>query len=194
MPYPPQHRARTRKEIVRSARKLFNRHGFGGVSIDEIMAAAGLTRGGFYSYFASKGELYAEAVTHILSDHPAERWEGASIDFGAGDAARQVVRAYLSRQHFDDVDGSCPMVALPSDVARADREVKRAFETVLKVMLEVLDQGVRGNGDNDRRRALAIAALCVGGMVIARGIEDRTLADELRDAALATALTLGGWR
>jgi hypothetical protein len=45
----------------------------------------------------------------------------------------------------------------------------------------------------DRSRALAIAALCVGGMVIARASDDRAMGDELRQAAMAVALELGGW-
>ena len=51
MPYTPEHKEKTRQRIVASARRLFNRHGFTGVSIDEIMADAGLTRGGFDNHF-----------------------------------------------------------------------------------------------------------------------------------------------
>jgi hypothetical protein len=54
MPYPAGHRDRVRSRIVESARRLFNRAGFDGVSVNAIMADAGLTRGGFYTYFASK--------------------------------------------------------------------------------------------------------------------------------------------
>jgi AcrR family transcriptional regulator len=57
MSYPEGHYEDVKKKIVQSARRLFNRHGFGGVSVDQIMAGAGLTRGGFYSYFESKSEL-----------------------------------------------------------------------------------------------------------------------------------------
>ena len=51
MPYPSAHRPAVKKTIIDSARKLFNRHGFESVSIQQIMAGAGLTHGGFYSYF-----------------------------------------------------------------------------------------------------------------------------------------------
>jgi TetR/AcrR family transcriptional regulator, transcriptional repressor for nem operon len=63
MPHPPHQKAETRKRILRSARRLFNRSGFAAVSIDDIMADAGLTRGGFYKHFGTKEELYAEAIT-----------------------------------------------------------------------------------------------------------------------------------
>ena len=68
MSYPAEHRNLTKQKIVRSARQLFNRRGFDTVSIDDVMADAGLTRGSFYSYFESKGDLYAEAVTQILNE------------------------------------------------------------------------------------------------------------------------------
>ena len=45
MPYPTGHRDQVRKKIVDSARRLFNQNGFERVSVDSIMANAGLTRG-----------------------------------------------------------------------------------------------------------------------------------------------------
>src|SRR5262245_40179879 len=193
MPYPPEHRQRTKTRIIRSARFLFNRHGFDAASIDDIMRHAGLTHGSFYSYFRTKSDLYAEAVALALAEPPSERWRGISVDFGAVDAARQVIRGYLSRQHFEDVDGSCPLVAVPSDVSRSDPTVKRAYEMVFKAMVDLFEEGLRRQGQADRRRALVIAALCVGGLVVARSVENSRLADTLRDAAMSMALALGGW-
>ena len=196
MPYPAGHREEIRKKIITSARKLFNRRGFENVSLNEIMAEAGLTRGGFYSYFESKSDLYAEALACFFTDPDwKDGWEGIEIDRSGGDLGAQIVRAYLSRQHFEDVDKSCPMVALPSDVARSGDVVKQAFETVFKAMVEILERSLK-NGSNPsdgHRTAQAIAALCVGGMVVARSVNDRALADELRDASMAIALELGGW-
>jgi TetR/AcrR family transcriptional regulator, transcriptional repressor for nem operon len=105
----------------------------------------------------------------------------------------QVVRAYLSRQHFEDVENSCPMVALPSDVARSGRSVKEAYETVFKAMVSILERSVAEKNRARHTTARAIAALCVGGMVAARSLADRALADELRDACMAMALKLGNW-
>jgi TetR/AcrR family transcriptional regulator, transcriptional repressor for nem operon len=191
MPYPPERRQQTRARIVRSAQALFNRHGFTGVSIDDVMEHAGLTRGGFYSYFRTKSELYAEAVALALAVTPWSRWDGVSVDFAARDAARQVVDAYLSREHFGDVEGSCPMVTLPGDVARSGKAVRRAFENVFKSMAGLFEESLKREGRTDRQSALAIAAICVGGMVVARSVESAELADEIRAAARRTALQLG---
>ena len=194
MPYPPERRQQTRARIIQSAQALFNRHGFTGVSIDEVMEHAGLTRGGFYSYFRTKSELYAEAVALALAVTPWSRWDGVSVDFAARDAARQVVDAYLSREHFGDVEGSCPMVTLPGEVARSGKTVRRAFENVFNSMAGLFEESLKRQGRADRQRALAIAAICVGGMVVARSVESAELADEIRAAARRTALQLGVWR
>jgi hypothetical protein len=112
----------------------------------------------------------------------------SSTDVGA-----QVVRAYLSRQHFEDVENSCPMVALPTDVGRSGISARRAFETVFRAMVSVLERSMVHSGRRRRTTAQSIAALSIGGMIIARTIADRTLADELRDACMTVALQLGGW-
>jgi TetR/AcrR family transcriptional repressor of nem operon len=194
MPYPVAHRREVRKSIVQSARRLFNRHGFDGVSLKQIMAGAGLTHGGFYSYFASKSELYVEVLGCFFTDPEWKScWEGVEVDLSSGDVGPQVVRAYLSRQHFEDVENSCPMTALPTDVARSSASTKRAFETVFKAMVSVLERSTAGNKGPRREQAQAIAALCVGGMVVARAMADRRYADELRDACMGVALKLGAW-
>jgi len=194
MPYPAGHREQVRRRIVESARRLFNRHGFESVSVDDIMAQAGLTRGGFYSYFESKSDLYAEALGCFFTDpNWKSRWEGVDVDLASAGAGAQIVRAYLSRQHFDDVENSCPMVALPSDVARGDEKVKIAFETVFQAMVTLLDRDVKNRRMPREDTAMAIAALCVGGMVVARSMNDRSLAERLREAATSVALDLGGW-
>jgi TetR/AcrR family transcriptional regulator, transcriptional repressor for nem operon len=194
MPYPKGHRTQVRNRIISSARRLFNRHGFERVTLDQIMEGAGLTRGGFYSYFASKSDLYVEVLGCFFTDPEWKScWEGVQIDLKSKDAARQIVRAYLSHQHFDDIENSCPMVALPTDVARSDAAVRRAFENVFAAMVSLLERGSPARARNRRKTAQAVATLCIGGMVVARAMEDRRSADQVRAACLHVALDLGGW-
>jgi TetR/AcrR family transcriptional repressor of nem operon len=194
MSYSPEHRARTRTRIVRSAQRLFNQRGFQGVSIDQIMAEAKLTRGGFYRHFSSKSDLYAEAMDCFFTNPECgNRWEGVQVDPSRGAIGPQIVRAYLSRQHFQDIEDSCPMVALPGDVARSNGAVKRAYETALAAMVEHLQADAAKTGRPTRAEAMAIAALCIGGMVVARASDDVAIADEVREAARAVALAMGGW-
>ena len=194
MPYPAHHRAEVRRRIVDSARRLFNRHGFEGVSIGQIMAGARLTHGGFYNYFRSKSDLYVEVLGCFLTDPDWKHcWEGVHVDLSATDAGSQVVNAYLSRQHFEDVENSCPMTVLPTDVSRASPKVKSAFEDVFRAMVSVLERSMPPSDRRSRVTAQAITALCVGGMVIARALADGERAEALRAASRQVALELGGW-
>jgi AcrR family transcriptional regulator len=200
MAYAAGHRDQIKGKIVDSARRLFNRRGFDSVSVDQIMAGAGLTRGGFYSYFESKSDLYAEVLGCFFTDPNWKScWEGVEVDLASSEVGPQVVRAYLSQQHFEDVENSCPMVALPGDVMRSDGRAKNAFEAVFAAMVSVLERGMAGgmapgSGAVSRHPvAQATAALCVGGMVVARAMENRAAADVLRASCMAVAFKLCGW-
>jgi AcrR family transcriptional regulator len=194
MPYAAGHRSVVKNRIVGSARKLFNRHGFDNVSISQIMAGAGLTHGAFYSYFRSKSELYTQVLGCFFTDPEWKScWEGVEVDLASGDVGPQVVRAYLSQQHFEEIENSCPMVALPTDVARSGKSARRAFETVFQAMVSVLERGSTEKERSAHVTAQATAALCIGGMVVARAMVSRDAADELRGACMAVALKLGGW-
>jgi TetR/AcrR family transcriptional regulator, transcriptional repressor for nem operon len=191
MPYPPQHKARTRARIVERARVMFNRHGFDQVSIDDIMREAGLTRGGFYHHFSSKEDLYAEAVRSFEACNPfALEMAGARRRPEPKAAARRLVELYLSDEVLNDVDQHCPLIALPSDVARAGLEPRAAYTHLVRSMLHVFRAAFP---EPDRAgRAEIILNLCVGGMVIARTTHDPELRRSLRAAALAQALRLLG--
>jgi AcrR family transcriptional regulator len=192
MPYAAGHRTKVKRQIIDSARRLFNRHGFENVSIAQIMTHAGRTHGGFYSYFKSKSDLYAEVLDCFFTNPEWEHcWKGVNVDLSKGNVGEQIVRAYLSRGHFEDVENSCPMVALPTDVSRSDASARRAFQTVYRAMVDVLERSMPKGRAQRRAVAQATAAMCIGGMIVARTVMDRHVADELRESCLRIALGLG---
>jgi len=189
MPLSKEHKAESRRRIVESARVLFNVRGLHEVSIDEIMANAGLTRGGFYNHFATKDELYAEAVASFLNGRGKLWRDEAGIQPDSADnveAALAMLKSYLSDEHLEDLEGQCPMIALPSDAARAGPKVRTAYEQLLRAMIHLFESSCRGADDN-RKTALTLSSLCVGGMILSRTVEDVELARELRAAALEAA-------
>ena len=58
-------RDETREKLFEAAAEVFEEHGIGAASIEMIAAAAGLTRGAFYSNFDDKDEL----IIAMLEDH-----------------------------------------------------------------------------------------------------------------------------
>lgn len=83
---------RTSRLVMDAARDLFLRKGYGGVRIDDIVEAAGVSRGSFYTYFPSKrdvliavgGGAYEGAV------ECAERFVAVPEDWTRGDVATWV--------------------------------------------------------------------------------------------------------
>ena len=193
MPYAPNHKRETRQRILSSAAHLFNRRGFSEATIDEIMTAAGLTHGGFYRHFSSKDKLYAEAVRQFLCKETPEPWQTEPVDSCGADqpVTTSIVDAYLSQDHFDDVDGSCPLIGLASDVARSRKVVKAAYREVAESMIRIFEANL--NGTEAHESALVLVALCVGGMVLARGMDDQALANDFRNAAHKHILMITGW-
>ena len=159
------------------------------------MAAAGLTR--CYNHFKTKGDLYAMTLVAYAQG----REEAAADTVACGPAlAWRICDQYVSREHLDNVDGQCPLMALPSDAARAGPTVRAAYQRVLEALVEVFETNVgidsktgaktghkTGGSESARQQGLAIAATCVGSMVLARTIEDAELADEICAAARALA-------
>ena len=98
------------------------------------MENAGLTRGGCYRHFADKDELYAEAVRRFLCTEAPKPWQTKPSHPRATRKSRgqRVVDAYFSRDHFDDRETCCPLIALPSDVMRGSDAVKVAYREVLE--------------------------------------------------------------
>lgn len=194
MPYSAEHKADVRKRIVENARILFNRKGFAEVSIDDIMAEVGLTRGGFYNHFRNKDELYAEAVASFLNGRGKTWRDDAGVDpvHGGPETVRAMIDSYLSPEHLGDLDGQCPMIALPSDVARATPEVRAAYQTLLRAMAWLFEHNLPDDTDDRRQISLALSSLCIGGMVLSRTINDQPLADEIRQAARDFATRFAG--
>jgi len=192
MPYSPERKRDTREKILESARRLFNRKGYSSVSIEEIMSDAGLTHGGFYRHFSSKGELYAAAVRQFLCTRIPPAWrEQRKPGRVPKSRAQQIVDAYFSREHFNDCEGCCPLIGMAADARHGGDSVKAAYQEVVEQLAKVFEDHL--NQPQRRERALALVALCVGGMTLARNVGDRDLADDFRRAAHAEVLRTTGW-
>lgn len=189
MPYSAEHKQKTRINIVETARILFNRHGFNGVSIDMVMQEAGLTRGGFYNHFKNKEELFSEAVMSFLMGRGAQWRSEAGVDVTnlQPEMALQMIDAYLSPEHLGDLDSQCPMIALPSDIARSGIAAQKSFQILLEAMVSLFQANLAGEGEANLQSAQAISALCVGGMVLSRALPDSELAKQVRLAASRSA-------
>lgn len=163
-----------RKAIVEAAGRLFRERGFDGVSVADVMRAAGLTHGAFYGYFESKQALAATACEHALK-RSVERWSGTDLN--------RIVRDYLSPAHRDAPAEGCTLAALAGEAARTDGAVKDVFTRATR---DYVDLFVKLEKDGSvaarRQRALATLASMIGALVLARAMGDETLSNEILSA------------
>lgn len=57
-----------KRELLNIAERLFVEKGFQQTSVDDILQASGLSKGGFYHYFKSKDELISESIKNLLDE------------------------------------------------------------------------------------------------------------------------------
>ncbi|GAB3386341.1 TetR/AcrR family transcriptional regulator [Azotobacter armeniacus] len=185
MPWPSTQRATTRQRILDSAARLFAQEGFEQVSIDVIMRNAGLTRGAFYHHFASKKDLYNEALRN------AARAGGALLEQAGTEGVQQMVKSYLRMEHRDGSQMHCPLAFMVNDAARQDEAIRSSYTRILAAFVTRLESGLESTtAMNPRRRALQIAVGMIGGVALARAVDDDQLAEEILAACQTGCLQL----
>jgi TetR/AcrR family transcriptional repressor of nem operon len=174
--------AENRKRVVSTAGALFRQHGFDGIGIADLMKQAGLTHGGFYKQFTSKADLEAEASAEVLSDN-AQLWSKIIARNSDAPLAR-LLNFYLAPAQKHALKEGCAMAALGADAARQTGPVRRVFAEGIAAHARQLEAIIPGNARADKRRnALAALSQMVGALILARAMDDDTLADELLQAA-----------
>lgn len=185
MPYPDTHKPKTREKILHSAARLFSWHGFDNVSIDAVMADAGLTRGAFYNHFSDKSALYAEAISYAALHSQLVKYKPASP---GENRLQALLDVYLSHQHVGQEAFPCPLAFLATDVGHRDPLVRNTYTRVYQNMVKRI--GKHGLSQSERENRLAATAMMIGGVAIARALDDPETVDELLAACRKFGLAL----
>src|ERR1700710_2716621 len=85
----------TRQRIIAEAAPIFNQRGFAGCSMQDIMEATGLEKGGLYRHFQSKEELAMEAFRYALGRSKRSRTDDLGHIDGALAKLRFVVQRFV---------------------------------------------------------------------------------------------------
>lgn len=173
-----------RSHIVETASRLFREHGYDGIGIADLMAAAGFTHGGFYKQFGSKSDLMAEAAMHGLTESAAQ---------SKGTELSEFIERYVSRNHRDAPGKGCTMAALCADAARQSQNVKETFAAGIENQLAATELNADLNEESEREariRKINAMAHAVGAIVLSRACpDDSPLAQEILDACRESILT-----
>jgi TetR/AcrR family transcriptional regulator, transcriptional repressor for nem operon len=169
--------AQTREAIVAAAADLIRRTGIAEASLADMMAAAGLTHGGFYRHFRNKEHLISEALS--AAGEKAIATIGQKMAKGGLKAA---VDGYLSTSHRDSPTPICPFAALGSEMARSRKVTKAAATAVLEKLFVTL-AGDAPDREEARGDAIVALSMMIGAMTLARIVADSDLSSEILDRA-----------
>lgn len=171
----------TKQAVIRTAASLFNKRGFAGVSMSELMKATGLKKGGLYNHFSSKEEIMAEAFVFAFGEVTSELSQVIKAEFEAVDKLRAVVEFYRDYPLQPTIEGGCPIVnsAVESDDANPllRERVREAMTTVQSGLTIVIRRGQK-RGEfrtevNPEEAAIAIIAQIDGGIVMTRAFGEK---------------------
>jgi TetR/AcrR family transcriptional repressor of nem operon len=190
MRYERDHKAKTRRRIVKTAARQLRGRGLNGPGVATVMKASGLTVGGFYKHFRSKEDLLVEAIEAGFSEFsekmveklkqapPAERW-------------KQIVRSYLTLEHCEHSDSGCPVAALAPEIARAAPKIRKRIADIMKARRQRMMEFMPGKTAVERERNFTVIFTAMAGAVsVARVFPDATdkqnVLDSVRDHLLGS--------
>ena len=169
---------RHHQEIISTASEMLRERGVQGVSVADVMQAAGLTHGGFYRHFASKEALVAEA-TRAAFGEILDKLEKSAARKGVTAALEEYVSGYLSQRHVENPSRGCPIPAFGGDIAREGAEAHAAFYTGVSRLLEWIEAGLPLPAAERTGKAIELLSLMVGAVVTARASGDQALSKKI---------------
>jgi len=181
----------THERILSVAARAIRRSGYAGTGVADIMKEAGLTHGAFYSHFASREAMLAEAAGAACAESAA-----GAAELAAGTppdmALEAMLAAYLSKEHVEQLEVGCPLAALGSETSRQAPEVRRVVTRHIKATVDLLArQSPDWGHQSAHERALVTLSTLVGAVVLARAVDEPGLSDSLREAALKHLTSIG---
>ncbi len=174
----------TRERIIAQAAPLFNQRGFAGCSMQDVMDATGLEKGGLYRHFSSKEELATEVFRYAVARVNHLRSEKIDRGHGALAELRSTVRRFVEIR--SDVAGGCIIfnTAIEQDDGNPilRNMALKAIEDWKGRLAKVVEQGIRRGeirkGTVPRRVANVLIATLEGALTISRLEGTRTALED----------------
>lgn len=160
----------TRNTLVNTARRLFAEKGYADTSTEEILGAAGVSRGAMYHHFTDKRALFRAAFEAVENDLTARVIEAASTEAAPFGQLQNGFAAFLDQcsnpevQRIVMLDG--PTVLGWDTWHEIDEQY--AFGTLKAVLTAASDQQLIGIETVEPLSHLLLGAVMQAGMVVAR--------------------------
>ncbi len=137
----------TKARIVHQAAELFNRKGYAGSSIADVMQATGLKKGGIYNHFKSKDELALAAFDYAVNLMSKEVWQAVKTKRNAIERLQALASAYLIYIDKPPIAGGCPILNTAIEADDLDSPLRdRALAAINSwrgLIVRIIQKGIR---------------------------------------------------
>ena len=157
----------TRREIVKKAAPLFNRKGYAGTSLSDLMQATGLQKGGIYRHFSSKQQLAGEAFDYTWEKAVTGRLEGVENVPNSVQRLKKMIDNFVEKRE-GLVPGGCPLMntAVESDDGNAHlrARAKKALEGWTARLTKITAEGIARREISAGTNPLDLAQLIISSL------------------------------
>jgi len=182
--------AETRQRIVAVASREFMAKGLATTGIADIMAAAGLTQGGFYRHFESKEQLIAEASALAFAQG-YEVLEASIAGKTRGEALKIMIDLYLQQLQRVDSDYLCPLANIGSELRINDEAIKATACEGYRRLAELFGrQAELVDLLSDVEIGYAVVSTLAGAIMLSRLAKDPASAEAVLRSAKSLLLLL----
>ena len=157
----------TRRKILMAAFEEFYRHGFQGGSLNQIVEAAGTTKGALFHHFAGKQQLGYAVLDEIIGPVFKERWLEPLA--GSTDPIAGMKRAFRQFVKVDIENGSyvqgCPLNNLAQEMSPLDdgfrKRIDKLYAAWRRCYADAFAEGIKTGKVRKNVRPTEAAALLV---------------------------------
>jgi AcrR family transcriptional regulator len=177
----------TRQRIVELAAPVFNRQGYVGASMRDLISATGLEKGGIYNHFGSKEQLALEAYDYALSQvtNGLARSQDGATD--AVDRLQRMIRAFAKFARKPAIAGGCPIMNTAIEADDTHPELRdRARDSMTlwhrligRIVKDGIAAGTLAAGTDPYSLAALITGSLEGGLMLSRLYEDPSFTDRI---------------
>ncbi len=192
MRYEPDHKEKTRKQIVATAAQLFRKDGVVATGVVGLMKGAGLTQGGFYAHFESKEALIRESLVSAMVETATGLARLVPPDAPPGEQLKALFDAYLSPRHMHHPERGCAIAAAVTELVREPDATRDAVTAATDQLVDLVARLLPPGHDDPKALARTVFALLSGTMQFARMRTNEAEAEAILDNGKKAALTLCG--
>jgi len=188
----PKDGTKTRERIVDRSARLFNKRGYWGTSLTDVLEATGLEKGGLYHHFGSKEALALEAFDHSV-DLIRDRFGAALAGRRhAGGRLHALVDAWVGIVQHPPLPGGCPIQNTAVEATDTHPGLRSRARQAMTELLDgtvrrVIERGIERGEIRPDADAKAVATMFVaageGGIMLSRLYRDsahmRRVGDQL---------------